>query len=182
MNMNMDMDWYALFVKNGREVLIADLLNKRFCPNELSFFIPKRRVPEKREGRQFDTVKMLLPGYVLINTNMTNEIYYKLKKIPHIFRMLNKHETLNEEVHYYKIERREMEPIIQMSGGDGCIDYSDIKLSGTNIVVVNGPLKGMESQIKKIDKHKKRAKLQLDFLGKRLQFDVGINIINPTQE
>lgn len=44
--------------------------------------------------------------------------------------------------------------------------------------VQSGPLKGKEGIIKKVDKRKNRAKVQLNFLGREKTIDVGIEVLS----
>lgn len=56
------------------------------------------------------------------------------------------------------------------------ISYSKIKIEESKVYVVSGPLHGLEGTIKKIDKRKKRAKVQLNLLGKEQTVELGIEL------
>ena len=49
------------------------------------------------------------------------------------------------------------------------------------IHVVNGPLKGLEGLIVKVDKRKGRAKIRLDMYKDSFLVDLGFDIIAPTE-
>ncbi|MCY9761951.1 hypothetical protein M5X06_17125 [Paenibacillus alvei] len=93
------MGWYALFVETGSEDIVQKCLKLQFCQKDLYSCVPKRLVPERREGEFYSVVKTLFPGYLLINTKMTPSIYYELKKIPKYYRMLRNSTFLLDKIH-----------------------------------------------------------------------------------
>ena len=50
-------------------------------------------------------------------------------------------------------------------------------LQGDKIIVTEGPLQGMESHIRRIDRHKRLAWLTIDVLGESREIAVGLEII-----
>lgn len=51
-------------------------------------------------------------------------------------------------------------------------------IRGDRVFVTLGPLQGRESVIRKIDRHKRRAKIELEFMGDRRIFDVALEIVS----
>ena len=49
------------------------------------------------------------------------------------------------------------------------------------VIVQEGPLKGMESAICKIDRHKRRAWLELFMFGRKQSVEIGIEILEKKQ-
>jgi len=172
------MKWYALFVETGKEIIIQEMLNRNFAKEDMLCLVPLRVVPEKQKGITLNVNKTLFPGYVFIKVSMNAEFYYAIKNTPKIYRILRsgKHNEGDIETYFTSIDEREMDFIIQLTGENGIISFSKAFLTGDRIVVSNGPLKGLERVIKKIDKRKKRAKILLNFLGDEQQVDVGLII------
>lgn len=164
------MNWYALFVESNNEEYVQQWLRFYFDESILRSIVPKRKLIERNGGIVHHSIKVLFPGYVLINTEMNESIYYKLKKIPKSICIL-KSDT------FLQIEKKEIEPILKLIGDGELIDYSLLYVENTNIIVKAGPLQGMEGIIKKIDKRKKRAKILLNFFNNQKLVDVGIEII-----
>jgi transcription termination/antitermination protein NusG len=120
----------------------------------------------------------MFPGYVLIKTNMNTDIFYKIKTIPKCYRIVNNGTIYSKDngEYYSTIDEEEMAPIIQLLGNGEIVDYSRVYLENSKVFVKSGPLKGMEGIIKKVDKHKNRAKILLYFLGVQKIIDVGVEI------
>lgn len=190
------MSWYALFVKTGYETSIKRWLDARFDDNMLHSVIPKRKVPEKKDRNVQHVIKTLFPGYVFVETKMSFSIYYTLKENPFIYNTLNylnnkdKRSPLPEtqragvtsgrpeEAHFFKeIPSEEMLVVLKLINENEVIEYSQVYFQDSNVIVRSGPLKGMESQIKKVDKHKKRAKVLMNIMGREQLVDFGIEIM-----
>lgn len=188
------MDWHALFVETGKEELVRGLLYKHFDRSTMQAMIPKRRLYEKKQGEIYEVCRPLFPGYVFVNTRMTAPTYNKLKRIPKYYRLLNKYsrrdrqsidneqndeEDRKAEEHFEaylfsRIDEEEMLPILQLLDGEETIDYSTIYVENEKVIVHSGPLQGLEGNIKKIDKRKRRARILLNFMGTEKYLDVGI--------
>jgi transcriptional antiterminator NusG len=49
-------------------------------------------------------------------------------------------------------------------------------IAGDKLIVTSGPLKGRESIIKKIDRHKKRAEIELSCFGATKRINVALEV------
>lgn len=174
------MDWYALFVETGKEKVVQDYLRMSFEESVLFSIVPQRKVPEKRQGTVHHVIKKMFPGYVLFKTDMNNDTFHKIQKIP------NSHYLVNHGTYYSKskgacfskIHEDEMALILRLIGEEEIIDYSKVVVENSSVFVTSGPLKGMEGRIQKVDKRKRRAKIRLDFMGVEKCVDVGIEVIS----
>ena len=54
-------------------------------------------------------------------------------------------------------------------------ELSDITYD--KVVILSGPLKGMESTIQRIDRHKRKAWLNLEMFGRQQLVEVGVEIV-----
>lgn len=165
------MSWYVLFVETGKESLIQRWIKVFLNSNSCYSIFPKRLVTEKRNGVIEHVEKPLFPGYVFINIDMSPKNYYSLKKIPRFFKVLNNGE------YYSKLNDYDIEVILKLTQNSNIIDYSRVFIENSNIVICEGPLKGMEGLIKKIDKRKKRATVEIQFLNKSRLVNLGIEFI-----
>ncbi|SMO91457.1 antiterminator LoaP [Melghirimyces algeriensis] len=184
------MGWYALFVETGKEDLVRTMIDKHF-DKSIQVIVPKRKLQERKQGRIYEVYKTLFPGYLFVNTLMNVETYHDLKQIPRCYRLLNKYnhrdsyggdwEDNRKNPHktylFSKIDDEEMALILQLIGNEETIDYSTLYVENAKVTVCDGPLKGKEGIIKKVDKRKKRARILLEFMGNEKELDVGIKLL-----
>lgn len=170
------MDWYALFVTTGREENVVERLGVYFKESEFVSLVPKRALIEYKAGRKQKLIKKLFPGYVLVNTVMDPRIYYKLKNIPDLIRILSCGE------YYTKIPEEEMTDIRRLLGEGDVVDCSQVYLVDSKVVVKSGPLQGYEGLIRKVDKRKQRIKIVMNFMGVPKEIDLGIEVLKLEAE
>ncbi|MEV2500230.1 antiterminator LoaP [Paenibacillus larvae] len=174
--------WYVLFVTTGKEDVVGKYISN-FC-NHLSLqcFIPKKVVPECHKGVRRDVIRVLFPGYIFIRTTMSSNLYYLLKEIPNLHYIVNSGDRKKDKScgFYSAIPEEEMEWIRDLTGNRDTIEYSEVSIINKKVKVISGPLKGKEAMIKKVDKRKRRAKIEVTLLNKTNLVDVGINILSVT--
>ena len=58
------------------------------------------------------------------------------------------------------------------------VGISQVDVSEQNsIVILSGPLKNMEGQIRKVNLHKRIAEVEVDFMGRKTIFYLGVEIV-----
>jgi transcriptional antiterminator NusG len=163
------MNWYAIFVETGFEEAVQQYLY--FSLTDLHSLIPKRIVPEKRNGKFEKALKKLFPGYILVQTKLNDEVYLNIKHIPHLIKVLG------YETNYSPIDETEIAIILKLINNEGVIDYSKVLIENSMVHVKDGPLKGLEGLIVRLNKHTHRAKIKLNFMGEQRVIEVGIEML-----
>lgn len=163
-------NWHGLFVVTGDEDKVKERLKYRL-PEDFGIVVPKRQLRERKGGIWHIETKILFPGYVLMNGNITTDIYYRLKNIPSVLRLLK---TGNEIT---AIQSSEMSVLYKLICNNEVIGFSTVLLENDRVRVVDGPLFSLEGLIAGIDHRKGRAKVRLSFLGEERTVDLGISIL-----
>ncbi|WCT58018.1 antiterminator LoaP [Paenibacillus kyungheensis] len=182
------MKWYVLFVKNGEEDYVKNQIQMRLNEFGCNCLVPKRKVPEKKNGIINHVVKIMFPGYVFLQTKMNFFKYDLIKTIPHIIYFLNyrnkKDSSLNssgqhEEAFFKFIPDNEMNGLLNLINLENdTLEYSKFCLDQEKLTIISGPLIGMEGRIKKIDRRKQRAKLLINVMGQEKLVDIGFEVLN----
>lgn len=168
------MNWYAIFVETGREEEVQKYIKLLFSGEEIHTLVPKRKLIERKQGKTYEKIKNLIPGYVLTYTDMSDRLYYGLKSLPAVYKVLK------DECEPIPIKDEEMTMILSLTRYGDTIELSNIYKEGNQIKVLNGPLKGMEGIIEKFDHRKKRVKVCLEFLGEYKRVDLGANMVGSS--
>ncbi|NLU36754.1 MAG: antiterminator LoaP [Clostridiales bacterium] len=166
------MQWYALFVKTGEEEDMRKYLETLLPDINMKILIPKRKLQERRKGKVYEVIKTLLPGYVLVKTEMDVDFYYRLKKMPGLLKILR------DESEPLPIPEHEIAVILALTNQGDVIDFSEIYKEGDRIKVARGPMKGLEGIIESYDHRKKRLKIRLEILGQVKKVDIGAEFVN----
>ena len=168
--------WHAIYVLTGQEEKVRTALEKHFG-EQLKILIPKRELRERKAGKWRLVQRKLFPGYVLVKGLLTPELYYQIKKLP----MLTK--ILKSEEGPLKIEEKELEVLkILISGEDGNVGISTAFKENEKVQITSGPLFGLEGHIQSVDARKGRAKVKLDFLGETRIVQLGIDFVDKVEK
>ena len=76
---------------------------------------------------------------------------------------------------------QEIEFILRFCGEDDIAEMSEGVIEDDQVHILSGPLMGMEGAIRKIDRHKRKAWLELEMFGRQQQIEVGLEIIKKIE-
>lgn len=163
--------WYVIFTRSGYENEVKNIIENCFSKEEVKLLIPRRKIIERVKGQRVEKIKLLFPGYVFVNADMNDELYYKMSKVLRLGVFLKE----GEKAAFVKEE--EMKIILSLIKNSDLIDISKGIMEGDKVKIIEGPLKGYDGFIKKIDKRKKRAKIMLSIGGESKSVDLAIEIV-----
>ena len=139
------------------------------------FIIPKKMMPIHRRGKIQKKLMPVFPGYIFIQSeDILDELdtFWTVRRTAGFIRFLRKSSapTPLSEPDILLLRRF-------ISFGE----YADISKvtfdENDRIVVLEGPLKGLEGQIIKVNRRKGRAKILLDIYGEAFPIDLGFEVV-----
>lgn len=164
-------NWYALQVRTGQEEVIANKCQTLISKDILEECVVLHyEYMKKFHGRWHKEEKVLFPGYLFVVTNKIDDLFVNLKKIPDLTKLLGKEEILpiyKEEVLY--LIKYSDNHLIKMSKG---------VIKGDRVIVESGPLKGYDGFIKKVDRHKRIAFIDIELFNTITTIKVGLEIVS----
>jgi transcriptional antiterminator NusG len=75
------------------------------------------------------------------------------------------------------VRQDEKERLERLWNQDHCVAFSQGIIVGKKVVITDGSLAGMESMIKKIDRHKRLAVVEMEFFGEVRKMTLGVEIL-----
>lgn len=166
--------WYVIQVRTGKEEWVATccnlLLHDDPCLNRC--FIPYSKRLRKRRGEWIERTEILFPGYVFMVSDDPMRLYQALKQIPDLTKMLGR-----DKKEIFSLPEDEVVFLQSFGEEDQIVDLSVGCIEGDQIIVENGPLKGKEGLIRRIDRHKRIAEIEIEFLGEKRKAKVGLEIV-----
>jgi transcriptional antiterminator NusG len=170
-------NWYALFVKTGYESLIERHMSGFFFPSELRPLVPTVERIVKLPNLVKKETKTMFPGYLFVDTDIDSVEFYRhaltarwyLQEIIRVVRY--------GTAFHIAITSSERELLDGLLGQARCLEASKGIIAGDAIYITEGPLIGRESIIRHIDRHKRRATIELDILGAPRRVEVALEIV-----
>ncbi len=143
-------------------------------------FHPMRRMRKKFRGEWKELHEKLLPGYVFITSECIQELYKELKHVPAFTKLLGKEDEAfiplpEDEVDW-------LERIMSSSDQSMEVQLSQVSVAKDDTVtILSGPLKDMEGRIRKIDLHRRMAKVEVEFMNRKTVIHLGIEMVGKKE-
>lgn len=148
---------YCIYCKKNKEKSVANsisMLNKNIFA-----VAPTKLLYEKRKGRWISKEVSLIPNYVFVYANKKIDIN-KLARLSDVYVPVQYGDGQRELI------GKDLEYALWIYKNQGSIQISKYIQCGETIKVVEGPLTNCVGTIQKMDKHKRRIWISLDFAGR----------------
>lgn len=169
-------------VVTGTEDRVEEQI-KKMIGNGLyeSCFHPMRCVKKKFRGEWKEVHEKLLPGYVFVRSKCIQELYQEFKHIPMFTKLLGKEGEQFIPLPDYEVDW--LEQIMVMSTQGIEVELSQISVLGDGeVTILSGSLKNIEGYIKKIDLHRRIAKVEVDFMNQKTIVYLGIEMVKKDEK
>ncbi|WP_027631046.1 antiterminator LoaP [Ruminiclostridium cellobioparum] len=175
------MYWYILFVRTGRELKVEQFLRERLDSDIFNPFVPLQQFLFKTKGIVKKELKPLFPSYVFIESEIPGQEFIKRTKtllcvsrdIVHILRYSDTEIAMRES---------EKQLLLSLCNDDRCIESSNGISEGNRIHILDGPLKGWESNVKKVNRHKRQAWVEIELMGSIRLVSVALEIVEKIKD
>ena len=168
-------NWYIIQSHSNFENKVAKLIKEEAEKLKSSdkieeIIVPTHDVTEVRRGKRVQRKKKYFPGYVLIKSEMDNDLYHMIKNIKKVSGFLGSKGVP------VPVSDKEIEKILgQIKDGvaqpKSAIDYS----VGEKVQVIDGPFASFNGLIEDIDEEKSRLKVSVSIFGRPTPVDLEYN-------
>lgn len=171
------MNFFALQVMSGREDAYIELFS-RIRPDQTVYNI-KKKIQTRKQGKSVSLVSPVFPGYLFFqhpDEKPTPELIRALKRVRNFMRVLPATDAIKP------LNDRDAQIIGQLLSFGREIGPSLVMFDENNrIKVIRGPLMGLEGRIIKVDRRKRRAKIQLEMNDSPISFDLGFDVLEAVK-
>jgi len=175
-------NWVILFARTGSEEKLRGILEENLNADEFLPFVPVKVMPYRRKGVVQEVRKPLFPGYVFIQTGIEPGLIAvrlegALKSIG------RKNKDVYSILHYGDVESdvvvREEERLHweRLFDEGFCVKGSVGFIVGDTVRVTSGALMGIESRIKKINRHNREAVVEMKIMGAVREVSLMLEIV-----
>jgi transcriptional antiterminator NusG len=173
------MNWYVLFAKTGYEQKAVDEISRAWKIDDLNPFIPTYDMPFRRAGKVSLEKRLLFPGYIFIESEINEKEFYVAVR-----QFIVQSKYALKLLHYggfsdsnFAMKDEDREIFLKLYNKNYCIEMSRGFIEGDKIIIIDGPLLGFESYIKKINRHKMEAIIAIKLMGDVREIKVGLETV-----
>ena len=170
--------YYVIQVKTGKEQkAIEDIMKNKPDDESFEVFAPYRKAIKKFHGVEKEVVERCFPGYIFVNTDDAKALFKQLYFTPGFTKLLGREADTENFVPLDQDESR-MIDILYSPNTNRITEISNIEVKeGEMIRVLDGPLVGLQTKIKKVNLHKRTVTVEYMMCGRLVSSSVGINIV-----
>jgi len=169
------MNYYAIQVKTRGEDKFIRLFNSLHPEAPFFLHFPRRRIDIRRKGSVRQSTAAVFPGYIFIEAESEDIAAHQwaFRRTAGFYRFLKSNQDISP------LADRDLELVLHFVKKAGPVaGISRVYFNeNSRIVVIDGPLVGLEGRIIKVDKRKKRAKIKLNLYDDSFAIDLSFEVI-----
>ena len=168
-------NWYIVQSHSSFENKVAQLIKEEAVKAKISekieeIIVPTHDITEVKRGKRVQRKKKYFPGYVLIKSEMDNNIYHMIKNIKKVSGFLGSRGAP------VPVSDTEIDKILGQIKDGVAQPKSSIEYSvGEKVQVVDGPFASFVGIVEDIDEEKSRLKVAVSIFGRPTPVDLEYN-------
>ena len=168
-------NWYIVQSHSSFENKVAQLIKEEAKKAKISekieeIVVPTHDVTEVKRGKRVQRKKKYFPGYILLKSEMDNDLYHMIKGIKKVSGFLG---TKGIPV---PVSDKEIEKILgQIKDGVAQPKSTVEYIIGEKVQVIDGPFASFNGLVEDIDEDKSRLKVSVSIFGRPTPVDLEYN-------
>ena len=168
-------DWYVVHTYSGMENRVSSLNMEDFI---YEIVVPTEEVTEIRNGQRKQIKRTVLPGYVLVRMDLTDESWSTVRHTPSVTGFVG-HSNSPVPLSLDEVEKM-LSPAVIAAATAGSdtpnkrkkkVEVADFSV-GDSVMVVDGPFAGVHATITEINVNNQRLKALVEILGRETPVDL----------
>ena len=160
--------WYVVQTMSGKEEILIKYIDACIDKSYISeCFVPKRERKKKINQRWRVITEKIFKGYVFIVTPSSEKVFFALKNIPLLSKLLG-----DGEFTFIPLTEREIDFVSRIGSGrpDHTAKISTIEFGeGDEVLYMQGDIVAFEGMVKKFDKHRRKAIVETEMFGRKTE-------------
>ena len=172
--------WYIVQSHSSFENKVAQLIKEEAEKAKVQekieeIVVPTHNITEVKRGKRVQRKKKYFPGYVLIKSEMDNELYHMIKGIKKVSGFLGSKGTP------VPVSDKEIEKILGQIKDGVSQPKSSIEYNvGEKVQVIDGPFASFSGMVEDVDEEKARLKVSVSIFGRPTPVDLEFNQVEKT--
>ena len=165
--------WYVINTYSGHEKKVKANLEHRLVSlghrdKVREVVIPVEQVVETKDGQKVQTEKRVLPGYVLVNMDMTPDAQWLVKNTPGVTGFVG---SSSDPV---PLSQMEVDRILRTATDSRPKIRAEFTV-GESVKVISGPLSDFTGEIAEINAEQSRLKVLVSIFGRETPADLSFD-------
>ena len=165
--------WYAVNTYSGHENKVKHNLEHRVqtmaqTGKVRQVVVPTEQVSEMKDGQKVQTEKRTMPGYVLVNMDLTDDAWSLVKNPPGVTGFVG---SRNKPV---PLSAPEVDRLLHRESAERPRTRAQFDM-GETVKVISGPLSDFSGEIAEINEDAQKLKVLVSIFGRETPVEVGFD-------
>ncbi len=179
---NENFKWYIIHAYSGFERKVRESLESRIAAFGLQnrigrIMIPTEPVTELRNGKKYTIERVFLPGYVLVEMELDNDLWHVIKNTPRVTGFLG---TGDNPV---ALSEQEVSSILFRSDSTTNKPTMKVKFEkGEQVRINEGPFANFTGAVDDINEDKQTLKVMVSIFGRSTPVEIEFSKVDKVEE
>ena len=171
--------WYVLKTISGKENKVKEYIDSALVTSSLfkeyvlQVLIPREKIVSLRKGKRTIKERNILPGYILVECNLTDECYPLLRNIPGVLGFLS---DKKGSTHPVSVSQSEVSRIIgEIEESNDNIELEVSFSIGDRVKIVDGPFVGFNGIISDVFTEKHKIRVDVTIFDRQTPLELSFN-------
>lgn len=173
------MQWYVVNTYSGFEQKVKEHLQKRieeagFSDRVAQLLIPTEEIAEMREGRKKISQRKFYPGYILIQVEMSDDLWHLIRSTPRVTGFLGGE-------HPIPLAESEIEGIFEQIGkAKSRPRPKTLFEEGEPVKIISGPFVNFQGVIEEVNAQRGKVRITVSIFGRQTPLEVDFEQVEKT--
>ena len=171
--------WYVLRAISGKENKVKEYIESALVTSSLfreyvsQVLIPTEKVVALRNGKRTIKERNLLPGYVLVECNLTDECYPLLRNIPNVLGFLSDGKASTKPAPVPQADINKIVGSVEDAAAN--LTLEETYVVGEKVKVTNGAFNGFNGVVSEVMPDKHKLKVVVTIFDRQTPLELGFN-------
>ena len=169
----MEYKWYVVRTFSGHENKVKTLLENELADNEQlrakiqDILVPMEKVFEVKDGKKKSRTKNFFPGYILVNTDLDNQVKEFILNTPSVMGFLGTKNNPNP------LQPEEVKRIVgRITQDESSERMETIFRTGDLVKIIDGPFNNFTGTIQEVNEEKMKIKVMVSIFGRKTPVEI----------
>ncbi len=177
-DLSQEYKWYALRIISGQEKKVKQYLENEIKEEKLedkikNVILPEEKVFEVKSGKKKVKMKNFLPGYLLIEAILDDEVRAFIKRAPSILNLVGTKRGKEQKLEPIPLRPDEVKRLKMLLSEENQTEKIDLRLNvGDPVKVISGPFNNFSGNVLEIYPEKMKVKVMVSIFGRKTPIEL----------
>lgn len=163
--------WYVIHTQKGRENKAAREIRDDVASGDENVFIFENEMEYKIKGEWIKDRKPFFPGYIFAEMEKEQAEDFNKRLLRKSYKLVDVDGVITP------IREEEQTYLMKLGGEEHIVRHSEGFRVDDRVEITHGSFRGYKGEIKKLDRHNRRARVDVPLMGRNMEVEISLEIV-----